>query len=87
MGIAAVFGLLFSALCDFAQERQDFVGCDGGKISILAEVTIKFGERPAVGLNRIFFPNSSCGTLGRLELPVRVSWLASCLGYEWVPNR
>jgi len=75
-----VLGLLFFALCDFAQERQDFVGCDGRKISILAKITTKFGERPAVGLNRIFFPNSSCGALGRPELPVRVSWLASFFG-------
>jgi len=33
--ITAMFGLLFFALCDFAQERQKFVECDGGKVSIL----------------------------------------------------
>ena len=48
-----MFGLLFPALFDFAQERQNFVGCDGGKIPILAEVITEFGERNAVGLNRI----------------------------------
>jgi hypothetical protein len=87
VGVTAVFGLLFPALCDFAQERQNFVGCDGGKIPILAKVTRKLGERPAVRLNRIFSPNSSCGTLDRPELPMQVSWLASFLGCGWVPNR
>jgi len=82
-----MFGLLFSAFCDFAQQRQNFVGCDGGKIPVFAEVITELGAGNAVGLNRIFFRNSSCGTLDRPELPVRVSWLASCLGYEWVPNR
>ena len=28
VGVAAVFSLLLSALCDFAQERQHFVGCE-----------------------------------------------------------
>ena len=86
VGVTAMFGLLFSALCDFAQERQNFVGCDAGKIPILAKVSRKFGERLPVGLNRIFFQNSSCGTLGRPELPVRVSWRASCLRCGWVPT-
>ena len=86
-GVAAVLGLLFPALCDFAQERQNFVGCDGAKIPVFAEVITELGERNAVGLNRIFFPNSSCGTPDRPELPVRVSWLTSCLGCGYVPNR
>ena len=77
----------FSALCDLAQQRENFLGCDGGKISILAEVITEFGERNAVELNRIFSPNSSSGTLDRPELPVRVSWLTSCLGCGHIPNR
>ena len=84
VGITAMFGLLFSAFCDFAQERQDFVGCDGGKIPVFPEVITELGERNAVGLNRIFFPNSSCGTLDRLELPVRVSCRVSFCGCRWV---
>jgi hypothetical protein len=87
VGVTAVFGLLFSALCDFAQERQNFVGCDAGTISILAKVTRKLVEGPAVKLNGIFSPNSSCGTLYRPCLPVRFPWLASCLGYGLAPNR
>ena len=86
VGVATVFGLLFSALCDFVQERQNFVGCDAGKIPILAKVSGKFGERLAVGLNRIFSQNSSCGTLGRSELLARVSWRASYLDCGWVPT-
>ena len=86
VGVTAVFGLLFPALRDFAQERQNFVGGDGGEIPILAKVSRKFGERLAVGLNRIFSPNSFCGILDRPELPVRVSWLASCLRCGWVPT-
>jgi hypothetical protein len=65
VGVTAMFGLLFSALCDFAQERQNFVGYDGGKIPVFAEVIIKLGERNAVELNRIFSQNSSCGNLDR----------------------
>jgi hypothetical protein len=87
VGVTAVLGLLFPALCDSAQERQNFVGCDGAKIPVFAEVITEFGERDAVGLNRIFFPNSSCGSPDRPELPVRVSWLTSCLGCGYVPNR
>jgi hypothetical protein len=86
VGITSVFSLLFPSLLDFAQERQNFIGCDAGKILIVAELSRKFGERLAVGLNRIFFPNSFCGTLDRPELPVRVSWLASCLRCGWVPT-
>jgi len=86
MGVATVFGLLFPALCDFAQEGQNFIGCDAGKIPIFAKVSRKFGERLAVGLNRIFFQNSSCGTLGRPEFLARVSWRASCLRCGWVPT-
>ena len=81
-----MFGLLFPALCDFAQERQNFVGCDAGKIPILAKVSREFGERLAVGVNRIFFPNSFCGTLGRLEPLVRVSWRVSFPGCGWAQN-
>ena len=87
VGVTAVFGLLFPALCDFAQERQNFVGCDGAKIPVFAEVIKEFGERLGVGPNRIFFPNSSCGTPDRPELPVRVSWLASCFGCGCFPDR
>jgi hypothetical protein len=38
VGVTAMFGLLFSAFCDFAQERQNLVGCDGGRIPVVAEV-------------------------------------------------
>jgi hypothetical protein len=73
VGVTAVFGLLFQAFCHFAQERQNFVGCDGGKIPILAKVITEFGKRNAIGLNRISFPYSSCGTLDRLELLAQIS--------------
>jgi hypothetical protein len=75
-----VFGLLFPALCDFAQERRNFVGCDGDKIPFFAGVIIELGEHNAVELNRILSRNSSCGTFDRSWRPVRVSWLTSCLG-------
>jgi len=87
VGVTAVFGLLFPTLGDFAQERQHFVGCDGAKIPVFAEVITELGDRNAVGLDRIFFPNSSCVTPDRPELPVPVSWLASCLGCGYTPNR
>jgi len=54
VGVTAVFGLLFPALGDFAQEREHFVGCDGAKIPVFAEVITELGDRNTVGLDRIF---------------------------------
>ena len=84
VGVTTVLGLLLSALRDHVQKGENLLGCDGGKIAVIAKVVAKFGQRSAVGLNRIFSLNSSCGTLDKLGLPGRVSWLASCLGCEWV---
>ena len=50
-----MLGLLLSALRDHVQKRENFLGCDGGKIAVIAKVIAKFGQRSAVGLNRIFF--------------------------------
>lgn len=79
VGVTTVLGLLLSALRDHVQKGEDLLGCDGGKIAVTAKVVAKFGQRSAVGLNRIFFLNSSCGTLDKLELPGRVSWLPPVL--------
>jgi len=80
VGVPTVLGLLLSALRDHVQKGENLLRCDGGKIAVIAKVVAKFGQRSAVGLNSIFFLNSSCGTLGKLGLPGRVSWFASCLG-------
>ena len=73
VGVTAVLGLLLSALGDLVQKRENLLGCDGSKIAVFAKVITELGERGAVGLDRIFFQNSSCGTLCRLELLGRVS--------------
>ena len=73
VGVTPVFGLLLSALSDFVQKREDLLGCDGSKIAIVAKVVTQLGERKTVGLDRIFFQNSSCGTPCRPEPPGRVS--------------
>jgi len=84
VGVTAVFGLLLSALIDFVQKREDLLGSNGSKVPLLAEVIAKLVQRGTIRLNRIFFPNSSCGILDRLASLVRVSWHASCLGCGWV---
>jgi hypothetical protein len=73
MGVTPVLGLLLSALSDLVQKGEDLLGCDGSKITIVAKVVTQFGERRTVGLDRIFFQNSFCGTLCRIGLPGRVS--------------
>jgi hypothetical protein len=73
VGVTAVLGLLLSALSDFVQKGEDLLGCDGSKIAIVAKMVTQLGERRTVGFDRIFFQNSSCGTLCRHEPPGRVS--------------
>ncbi len=80
VGVSAVLGLLLSLLSDLLQEGEDLLGGSGSKFPILAEMTDKLGQGRAIRLNRIFFPNSSCGTLGRLEPLDRVSWRVSFPG-------
>jgi hypothetical protein len=73
VGVTPVFGLLFSALSDSVQKGEDLLGCDGSKIAVCAKVLTELGEGRTVGLDCIFFQNSSCGTLCRLGLPGRLS--------------
>jgi len=63
VGVTSVLGLLLSALGDFIEEGENLFGGDGRKIVVCAEVLTKLGEGGTVGLDRIFFQNSSCGTL------------------------
>jgi len=73
VGVTAVLRLLLATLRNFVQKGKDLLGCDGSKIVVCAKVLTELGEGGAVGLNRIFFQNSSCGTLCRPEPPDRVS--------------
>ena len=68
-----MLGLLLLTFGDFVQKRENFLGRDGSKFVVYAEVLTELGEGGAVGLNRIFFQNSSCGTHCRLGLHGRVS--------------
>lgn len=63
VGVTSVLGLLLAALGDFIEEGENLFGGDGRKIVVCAEVLTKLGEGGTVGLDRIFFQNSSCGTL------------------------
>jgi hypothetical protein len=71
--VAAMLGLLLATLGDLVQESEDLLGCDGSEIGVCAKVLTELGEGGTVGLDRIFFQNSSCGTLCRLALPGRLS--------------
>jgi phosphoribosylformylglycinamidine (FGAM) synthase-like amidotransferase family enzyme len=73
VGVTAVFGLLLSALSDFVQKGEDLLGCDGCQIAVSAKVLTELAEGGTVGLDRIFFLNSSCGTPCRSEPHGRVS--------------
>ena len=73
VGVTSVLGLLLAALGDSIEEGENLFGCDGRKIVVCAEVLTKLGEGGTVGLDRIFFQNSSCGTPCRHEPPGRVS--------------
>jgi hypothetical protein len=73
VGVTAMFGLLLSALSDLVQKREDLLGCDGSQFAIVAKVVTQLGERRTVGLDGIFFQNSSCGTPCRPEPPGRAS--------------
>jgi hypothetical protein len=73
VGVTAVLGLLLSALSDLPKKGQDLLGGDDGKILVFAEMVTELGEGGAVGLDRVFFQSSFCGTLCRLGLPGRVS--------------
>jgi hypothetical protein len=55
VGVAAVLGLLLSALGDFVQEGEDLLGCNGCKIVVCAKVLTELGEGGTVRLDRIFF--------------------------------
>jgi hypothetical protein len=68
-----VLGLLLPTLGDFVQKRENFLGGDGSKLVVFAKVLTELGEGGSVGFNRIFFRNSSFGTLRRVGLPGRVS--------------
>jgi len=84
VGVTAVLGLLFSVFGDLVQKGEDILGSNRNKIPVIAEVVTKLVQRGTIRLNRIFFPNSSCGILDRLASLVRVSCYASCLGCGWV---
>ena len=56
VGVAAMLGLLLSALSDSVQKGENLLGCDGSKIAIIAKVVTELGERRAVGLRSYFFP-------------------------------
>ena len=73
VGVTAVLGLLLPTFGDFVQKGENFLGRDGSKVVLFAKVLTELGESGAVGLNRIFFQNSSCGTPCRLGLHGRVS--------------
>ena len=66
VGVTSVLGLLLAALGDSIEEGENLFGCDGRKIVVCAEVLTKLGEGGTVGLDRIFFQNSSCDTLCKL---------------------
>ena len=68
-----MLALLLPTLGDFVQKGENFLGRDGSKFVVFAKVLTELGEGGAVGLNRIFFQNSSCGTHCRLGLHGRVS--------------
>jgi hypothetical protein len=73
VGVAAVFRLLLAAFGDLVEEREDLFGCDGCQIAVSAKMLTELAEGGTVGLDRIFFQNSSCGTPCRPEPPGRVS--------------
>jgi hypothetical protein len=58
---------------------EDLLGCNSSKFPVFAEVIAKFGQLSAMRLNRISFPNSSCGTLDRQE-DAHTGWENPCKG-------
>ncbi len=68
-----MLGLLLPTFGDFVQKGENFLGRDGSKYVVTAKMLTELGEGGVVGLIRIFFQNSSCGTLCRLGLHGQVS--------------